>query len=156
MDIPSLPAPPISLIGRDDQETQCYDHVDKSVIDDTSGKALLKWKWAGAIDNVGGNVLSTALRACKPGGTVTCCGNIYSHELNMTVYPFILNAVKLIGISAQIAQPEIRAKVWDKFSDEYRVKLPDIINEISLDELPEALERAISKKNRGQVLLKHD
>ncbi len=130
-------------------------HVDKSVIDDTSGKALLNWKWAGAIENVGGNVLSTALRACKPGGTVTCCGNIYSPELHMTVYPFILNAVKLIGISAQISSGEEREKVWKKFNAEYRTELPGIVREITLDELPAALEQAISKKNRGQVLLKH-
>ncbi len=130
-------------------------HVDKSVIDDTTGKALLKWKWAGAIENVGGNVLATALRACKPGGTVTCCGNIYSAELHMTVYPFILNAVKLIGISSQIAPPGIRSRVWQKFTEEYKVDLPDIVLEVSLDELPEVLEKAISKKNRGQVLLAH-
>jgi len=130
-------------------------HVDKSIIDDQSGRALLKWKWAGAIENVGGNVLSTALKACKPGGTVTCCGNIYSHELHMTVYPFILNAVKLIGISAQETPLDIRRKVWSKFTDEYRIQVHGILKEISLDELPAALELAISKKNRGQVLLKH-
>lgn len=130
-------------------------HVDKSVIDDASGRALLKWKWAGAIENVGGNVLATALKACKPGGTVTCCGNIYSHELNMTVYPFILNAVKLIGISAQETQLEIRKKVWSRFLDDYKVDFPGILKEITLIELPAALEVAISKKNRGQVLLKH-
>lgn len=131
-------------------------HMDKSVLDDKSGKALLIWKWAGAIENVGGNILVTALKACKPGGTVTCCGNIYSAELNMTVYPFILNGIKLIGISAQNTPMEIRRKVWNKFQDEYRVDLPDIVREITLEELPAALELAISKKNRGQVLLKHD
>jgi acrylyl-CoA reductase (NADPH) len=132
------------------------EHVDNSVINETSGKALLKWKWAGAIDNVGGNVLSTALRACKPGGTVTCCGNILSPSLNMTVYPFILNAVKLIGISAPDTSPRVRKIVWDKFRDEYRVSLPDIVTEIGLDQLPAALERTINKKSRGQVLLRHD
>lgn len=131
-------------------------HVDKSVIDDNSGKYLLKWKWAGAIENVGGNVLSTALRACKPWGTVTCCGNIYSHELNMTVYPFILNAVKLIGISAQDTPLALREKIWKLFQHEYKVKMPDIAREIGLDELPSALETAINKKNRGQVILNHE
>ncbi|MFW5644770.1 MAG: YhdH/YhfP family quinone oxidoreductase [bacterium] len=130
-------------------------HYDKSIIDDQSGRALLKWKWAGAIENVGGNVLATALKACKPGGTVTACGNIYSHELNMTVYPFILNAVKLIGISAQETPLEIRKKVWNKFMDDYRVDLPAILTEITLEELPRALEKAIRKKNRGQVVLRH-
>jgi len=130
-------------------------HVDKSVIDDTSGKALIKWKWAGAIENVGGNVLATALKACKPGGTITCCGNIYSHELHTTVYPFILNAVRLIGISAQITPIETRKKVWEKLADEYKVEMPDIVREISLDELPEVLEQAMGKKNRGQVVVRH-
>jgi acrylyl-CoA reductase (NADPH) len=130
-------------------------HIDKSVIDDQSGKALLKWRWASAIENVGGNVLSTALRACKPGGTVTACGNIYSPELSMTVYPFILNGIKLIGISSQKVSPDTRMKVWNKFRDEYRVKIPGIVSEIGLDDLPQALELAIGKKNRGQVVLRH-
>lgn len=136
----------ISRLGADE-------HVDKSVIDDESGRALIRWKWAGAIDNVGGNVLATALKACKPGGTVTCCGNIYSHELNTTVYPFILNAVRLIGISAQITGIGMRKMIWSKFADEYRVEMPGIVREITLDDLPAALELAISKKNRGQVLV---
>jgi acrylyl-CoA reductase (NADPH) len=131
-------------------------HVDKSVIDDESGKPLLKWRWAGAIDNVGGNVLATALKACKPGGTVTSCGNIYSHRLDITVFPFILNGIKLIGISSQNTSIEIRKRVWEKFRDEYRVKLPDIARKITLDELPEALEIVNNKKNRGQVILRHD
>jgi acrylyl-CoA reductase (NADPH) len=130
-------------------------HVDRSVTDDNSGKAVLSWKWAGAIENVGGNVLSTAIRACKPGGTITCCGNIYSSDLNMTVYPFILNGVKLIGISAQNIPMETRKKVLNKFQDEYRISLPDIVREISLDELPGALEVSIGKKSRGQILLKY-
>jgi acrylyl-CoA reductase (NADPH) len=138
----------IKKIGADE-------HVDKSVIDDQSGKALLKWKWAGAIENVGGNVLATALKACKYGGTVTACGNIYSHELNMTVYPFILNAVKLIGISAQETPLAIRNEVWHKLSGEWKIQVPDIVNEIGLEELPAALEVAHARKNRGQVLLAH-
>src|SRR5215831_3457529 len=34
-------------------------------VQDTSGKALLKTQWAGAIDTVGGNTLSTLLKACQ-------------------------------------------------------------------------------------------
>lgn len=138
----------ISKLGADE-------HVDRSVIDDPSGRALLKWKWAGAIDNVGGNVLATVLKACKYGGTVTACGNIYSHELHTTVYPFILNAIKLVGISAQETPMELRMKVWNKLAGEWKINIPDIVSEISLDELPSALEKAYMKKNRGQVLLRH-
>lgn len=139
----------ISKLGADE-------HVDKTVIDDQSGRALLKPLWAGAIENVGGNVLATALKACKPGGAVTAIGNIYSHELNMTVYPFILNAVRLIGVSSQIADTQIRQVVWNKFISEYRVEIPDIIQEIKIEQLDGALDKMFSKKNRGQVILKHE
>ncbi|MCK4923128.1 MAG: YhdH/YhfP family quinone oxidoreductase [Bacteroidales bacterium] len=138
----------ISKLGADE-------HVDKSVIDDKSGRPLLKWKWAGVIENVGGNVLATALKACKPGGTVTCCGNIYSHELVTTVYPFILNGIKLIGISSPDVDNRTKARLWKKFLDEYKVDLPDIVTEIKLEGLPGILEKVMKKKNRGQVLLKH-
>jgi hypothetical protein len=73
----------------------------------------------------------------------------------MTVYPFILNAIKLIGISAQETPLHIRQKVWNKFLDEYKVDMPGIVKEITLGELPAALEVAIGKKNRGQVVLRH-
>ena len=46
-------------------------------------------------------------------------------------------------------------KVWKKFRDEYKVKLPDIVREISLKELPGVLEVTFGKKNRGQIILKH-
>ena len=73
----------------------------------------------------------------------------------MTVYPFILNGIKLVGISAQNTPREIRKKVWNKFRNEFRVELPDIIRVISLEELPLALETVMGKKNRGQLVLKH-
>jgi acrylyl-CoA reductase (NADPH) len=90
-------------------------HIDKTMLDDKLSKPLMKWKWAGAVDTVGGNVLATAIKACKPMGAVVACGNIYSHELHLTVYPFILNGIKLIGISSQNISHESRMKVWNKF-----------------------------------------
>lgn len=132
------------------------EHVDRSVIDDTSGRVLLPQKWAGAIENVGGNVLATAIKACKPGGTVTAIGNIYSHELNMTVYPFILNGIRLIGVSAPIVDTETRQQVWNRLTGDFRVEIQDIVREIKLEELDRALALMNSKKNRGQVIVCHN
>ena len=129
------------------------EHVDKSVIDDTSHHILKKWLWAGAIDNVGGNVLATALKRCKYGGTVTASGNIYSHELHTTVYPFILNAVRLIGISTQETSSIRKEKIFQLLAGKWKVASPPMVKEIGLDELDDALALFIKKKNRGQVLL---
>ena len=49
---------------------------------------------------VGGNVLSTLLRSTRHSGCVAACGLAASHELPITVYPFILRAVTLAGIGA--------------------------------------------------------
>ncbi|MEN7547499.1 YhdH/YhfP family quinone oxidoreductase [Rapidithrix thailandica] len=130
-------------------------HVDKNEIDDTSGRPLLKARWAGAVDVVGGNVLATALKACKPWGNVTACGNIASHELHTTVYPFILNGVSLLGIDSQNCPMPIRLELWQHLAEAWKVQTPGLVKEIPLEGLEEAIQRFLSKKNRGQVLLKH-
>jgi putative YhdH/YhfP family quinone oxidoreductase len=131
-------------------------HVDKSVTDDQSGKALRKPQWAGAIDVVGGNVLATALKSCEYGGNVTSCGNIFSPKLEMTVYPFILNAVSLLGVDAARCPYKIKKEVWERLTTAWKVDTSFMTNEIKLDELDDALQKLINKKNRGQTLLKHD
>lgn len=131
-------------------------HVDKSVTDDQSGKALRKPQWAGAIDVVGGNVLATILKSCNYGGNVTACGNIFSPDLNTTVYPFILNAVNLLGVDAQRCPEETRRFVWEKLATDWKIDASAITQEITLEELDNAMNRLINKKNRGQVVLCHE
>jgi putative YhdH/YhfP family quinone oxidoreductase len=138
----------IRLLGADE-------HVDKTVTDDQSGKILRKPRWAGAIDVVGGNVLATILKSCDYGGNVTTCGNIFSDELHTTVYPFILNAVSLLGVDAARCPWKMREEVWNKLAGEWKVEMPDIVREVTLDELEEAIKVLIHKKNRGQVILRH-
>ncbi|GIV85286.1 MAG: hypothetical protein KatS3mg052_2293 [Candidatus Roseilinea sp.] len=68
---------------------------------DVSGKALLKERWAGVVDAVGGDILATAIKTTKRGGCVVCCGNVASPELRITVYPFILRGVTLQGVDSR-------------------------------------------------------
>jgi len=138
----------ISKLGADE-------HVDKKVTDDPSGKPLRRPRWAGAIDVVGGNVLATVLKACDYGGNVTACGNIFSDELHTTVYPFILNAVSLLGVDAARCPWEYRKTIWNKLSGEWQVDVSPILREVTLEELDQAVQRMIDKKNRGQVVLVH-
>ena len=138
----------ISKLGADE-------HVDKNLTDDHSGKALRKPRWAGAIDVVGGNVLATILKSCDYGGNVTACGNIFSDELHTTVYPFILNAVSLLGVDAARCPRKLREEVWNKLAGAWKIEMPDIVREVTLDQLDDAIEKLINKKNRGQVILKH-
>ncbi|MFA8435191.1 MAG: YhdH/YhfP family quinone oxidoreductase [Marinifilaceae bacterium] len=129
--------------------------IDKSETDDQSGRPLLRPKWAGAIDVVGGNILNTLIKACKPMGNVTCCGNIGSGDLPGTVYPYILNGISLIGVDSQNCPMEIRQKVWDKLADEWQCEcLEDILKECTLDELDAYIDKMLNKKSRGRVVVK--
>ena len=94
--------------------------VDRKEIDDKSGKALLKSRWAGVVDTVGGNILATAIKSTNYGGSVTSCGNVASDEFSTSVYPFILKGITLFGIDSVICPMDMRVKIWDKLSSDWR------------------------------------
>jgi putative YhdH/YhfP family quinone oxidoreductase len=128
--------------------------ITREVTDDQSGRPLLKPLWAGAIDVVGGNTLVTLLKACKPMGNVTCCGNIGSGDLSMTVYPFILNGISLIGVDSQNCPMELREKVWEKLAKEWNAyHQKGQIIETSLEKLDEHIDLMLTKKSRGRVIV---
>ncbi len=129
--------------------------ITSEITDDQSGRPLLKPLWAGAIDVVGGNTLHTLLKACKPMGNVTCCGNVGSGDLAMTVYPFILNGISLIGIDSQNCPMNLRQKVWDKLAAEWNVyNNNEQVIESSLENLDVYIDLMLAKKSRGRVIVK--
>lgn len=121
---------------------------------DKSGRPILKEQWAGCIDTIGGEMLSSAIRSTKPGGTITCCGNVASGDLLITVYPFILKGINLAGIDSQNCPMELRQKVWQKLSSEWKIKdLGKMAEEISLSDLSSRIDRMLQGKNRGRTVL---
>lgn len=79
-------------------------------------KALLKQRWAGAIDAVGGSTLASAIAATQYGGTVTACGNAQSNDLHTSVMPFILRGVSLVGINSVFTPRELRLEAWSRLA----------------------------------------
>ncbi len=129
--------------------------IDRSISDDHSGRPILKPIWAGAIDVVGGNTLTTMLKGCKPLGNVTTCGNIGSGELEMTVYPFILRGVSLLGIDSQNCPMEIRQKVWDLLADSWSIKFDqELVKETKLESLSMHINLMLEKKSKGRIIVK--
>jgi putative YhdH/YhfP family quinone oxidoreductase len=128
--------------------------IDREQVTDKSGKLLLRQRWAGVIDTVGGNILSTAIRACQPHGNVAVCGNASSFELAVNVYPFILNGVNLLGIDSATCPMELRKQVWKKLADDWRPEaLIMISREISLEALPEHIHLLLEGKIRGRMYI---
>ena len=129
------------IISRNDFQT-----VDK--------RPMLSARYAGAIDTVGGPILENILKALMPLGAVTTCGSVSSTQLNMTVFPFILRGITLIGISAQNYPTNLREPLWKKLSTDWKPdNLLDLYNEISLEELKGTLENILAGKLKGRTIV---
>jgi putative YhdH/YhfP family quinone oxidoreductase len=121
---------------------------------DSTGKPLLKGKWAGAIDTVGGEMLATTIKSTQYGGAVTCCGNVGSHDLPLNVYPFIIRGVCLIGIDSQSCPMATRQKVWQKIASDWKLEYLDpLTTETSLEGLDERIELVRQYKHKGRTIV---
>jgi acrylyl-CoA reductase (NADPH) len=129
----------------------------RDFVDDKTGKALLKPKWAAAIDTVGGNTLHTLLKGCMREGNVVSTGLVSSPKLDTTVYPFILNGVNLLGIGSADTSPEMRQVLWQKLMNDWSIKdkLNAIAKETTLEELNSTyIDAIIDGKVMGRIVVK--
>ena len=62
-------------------------------------RPLDKSTWAGAVDNLGGEVLAWMASTMKVNGVIASIGLAASPSLNTTVMPFSLRGASLLGIS---------------------------------------------------------
>jgi acrylyl-CoA reductase (NADPH) len=122
---------------------------------DTSDRPLLKDRWAGVIDTVGGGILATAIKSTNLDGVVTCCGNAASADLPLTVFPFILRGISLFGIDSQHCPMAIRSKIWEKLATEWKLKNFDqLASEIGLTDLDQRIDNMLQGKSKGRTLVK--
>jgi putative YhdH/YhfP family quinone oxidoreductase len=129
--------------------------IDRKEIDDESGKPMLKPRWGGVVDTVGGNILVTAIKSLKYGCSATTCGLTKSHELNLTVFPFILRGVNLLGIDS-VEQPiEVKENVWNNISQRWNKDyVQQIYQEVSLEQLSEKIDLILKGQIAGRVVVK--
>lgn len=130
------------------------DVIHRSEVDDNSGRPLLRPRWAGVIDTVGGNTLSTAIKTTNYCGAVTTCGNAGGIEFTSSVYPFILKGVTLYGIDSVECPMNIRLKIWDLLSNEWKLDdLDDMVNVVSLEELNNSIDLIMAGKHVGRTVI---
>lgn len=126
----------------------------RSEVENFVKKPLLKPLFAGAIDTVGGVVLENIIKSTDSMGVVTCCGNVASPELDLTVFPFILRGVTLIGIDSQNYPMKYRKIVWNKLAQEWKPKQLDYTcNEIKLEDVSLKIELMLKGKLKGRTVL---
>lgn len=128
--------------------------VSRETVMENADRPMMKERWAGAVDVVGGEMLAAVLKATRYGGTVTCCGLVGSPELPINVFPFILRGVSLIGIDSVQRPKKPRLAVWDKLATTWKVDLEALVSEIPLEHLEESIHKILKGELRGRVLVK--
>lgn len=131
--------------------------VDREFVDDPSSRPLIKPKWAGGIDTVGGNTLATLIKGCKSEGSIASCGLVRSPLLSTTVFPFILNGVNLLGLDSANFPKAARLQVWNKLADSWKLPNMDELATIcKLHELDPHIETMLQGGSKGRVLVEMD
>ena len=112
-------------------------------------------EWAGAVDNVGGQILHWVLATMKLGGTVASVGNAADFRINTTVFPFILRGVSLLGIDSANTGFPLRQQVWDRLASDLKPRhLARVTREVGLEELPAAFDDFIAGRVKGRTVVR--
>ncbi len=105
---------------------------------DPGTRPMEKALWAGAVDNVGGDLLAWLTRTVDQWGNIASVGLAGGPELKTTVMPFILRGVNLLGINSVLTPRATRLAVWDRIAGDLRpAKLDRICTKVvPFQELP--------------------
>lgn len=111
--------------------------------------------WAGAVDNLGGDVMSWIASTMQIGGTLASIGLAASHNFNSTVMPFILRGVSLLGIDSVNAPMPLREKVWKRLGSDLKPRqLKSIVTTVNFADLPGVFKKILDKEMRGRAVVK--
>ena len=121
---------------------------------DTSGRMILKGKWAGVVDTVGGEILATALKSTRYGGAVTCCGNVAGPEFSANVFPFILRGISLLGIDSAECPMARRELLWEKLATDWKFTGLEEVTEVGLEGLEAKIDEMLSGWVQGRVVVR--
>jgi acrylyl-CoA reductase (NADPH) len=118
-------------------------------------KPLEAERWAGAIDNIGGELLGGLIRTTRMGGGVAAVGLAGGSELYVSLMPFLLRGVNLLGVNSAATKRDKRLAIWKRIASDLLPRhLETIVTRVvPLAELPEAFAGYKEGTIRGRTLV---
>lgn len=127
----------------------------RSDLDLSKIRPLGKETWAGAVDNLGGDVLSWLASTMKTGGALASIGLAASHEFKTTVMPFILRGVSLVGVDSVNAAMDMRSRVWQRLASDLKPRhLDDMATTVGFEELPRVFDNVLKGQIKGRTVVR--
>jgi acrylyl-CoA reductase (NADPH) len=129
--------------------------IDRAEFGEPNKRPMLKERFAGAIDVVGGDTLGNVIKSIKSGGSVACCGLVQAAAFEASVLPFILRGINLLGVdSVEIPLAEKQA-AWKQLARCAKLStIAQLNSEISLKKVPEALSQLFTGGMTGHIIVK--
>jgi acrylyl-CoA reductase (NADPH) len=123
---------------------------------DLGKRPLETAQWGGAVDNVGGEILTWLTRTVDSWGNIASIGLAASHKLETTVMPFILRGVSLLGINSSAMPREVRVAIWKRLATDLKPRHLDriVTQTIAFDELPDAFDAFVKGRIMGRTVVK--
>lgn len=129
--------------------------ISRQKVTEGAERPMMKERWAGVVDVVGGETLVAAIKATRYGGAVTCCGLVGSADLPMNVYPFILRGVMLLGIDSVNCPADVRLQTWEKLAGDWKPRqLEEMVAEVPLAELESRIQLILEGGISGRLVVK--
>ena len=118
-------------------------------------RPLEKARWAGAVDLVGGDLLSSVVRSIRPWGNVVSIGLAGGAELHTTVMPFILRGVSLLGLTSARCPMPWRRELWQRLASDLMPRDLAAVHTgtVGLDELVDVSTRMLAGRTHGRILV---
>jgi len=115
-------------------------------------------RFGGGLDNVGGTMLASLLSQTAAYGNVASAGMAVATDLSITVMPFIIRGVSLLGVASAGTTRPLRDQLWQRLADDWKPQHLDSIctREISLNELPSAFAPMLEGQSLGRTLVRID
>ncbi len=126
----------------------------RSSIDLAKVKPLDKATWAGAVDNLGGEMLAWLCSTMNIGAPLASVGLAAGMGLPTTVAPFILRGVSLLGVDSVNCPMPQRQAVWNRLATDLRPKhLAGFTRTIPFADLPGAFDDFIAARVKGRIVV---
>lgn len=121
-------------------------------------RPMLRAVYGGGVDTVGGATLATLVKSTAVGGAVAACGLVGGAEVPLTVFPFILRGVALLGVDTEHTPRAARLATWTRLAGPWRLReelaLPGMVREVALEDLDGPIEEILAGRVTGRVVVR--
>ena len=131
--------------------------IDRNTLDSDLISPLQKPIYSGGIDAVGGKILANLICSTSQRAAIACCGMVGGLSLDTSIFPFILRGLSLFGVDSAESLIDVKEEVWSNFSSVWKLEsIDENIKDISLEELPNEIEKILKGKQIGRVRIVYD